>query len=141
MKRYGNRYRRSRRVRRLVWFFFVAMLSVTGCGAASGATHTAEQGSAVDQVLAERAAESRQDPAEGASRSDLILTPDSYREDSIQQGESSDAAVTDEGADWRAVDPASFEPEMVTMPDGCDVDVDLTVLNSSLVYAEVYNMI
>ena len=34
----------------------------------------------------------------------------------------------------------AFDPDMVEMPEGCDVDVDLTILNSTLVYAEVYNM-
>ncbi|MCR5675796.1 MAG: hypothetical protein K6G16_08815 [Lachnospiraceae bacterium] len=135
------------------------ILFLSGCGAAGGSAHRADQGSAVDQVLAGRAADA--DAAEEASRSDLILTPKSVQDKSddnagvdaeilaLARDIAEENGITDEAltgstdvADWKQIDlsDAGNGFTMAQMPEDCDVDVDLTILNSTMVYSEVYNM-
>lgn len=134
---------------------------LSGCGAAATDAHSGAKTSAVDQVLKDRAEEA--DVGGGNTRSDLILTPKSYREqDSTSDTEGVDAQILAQareiadaydvqdpsltgdaaGTDWRQVDLSDTGDgfPMAEMPADCDVDVDLTILNSSMVYAEVYNM-
>ncbi|MCR5093491.1 MAG: hypothetical protein K6B72_05910 [Lachnospiraceae bacterium] len=137
------------------------LLSVlmTGCGSAGSSAHSQEQGSAVDQVLEQRAAEADWGPADDAGAAASQVPDDGADEvdpevlalvrDIADEAGVEDPILADdpeaygEVGDWQQVDLTDTGDgfPMAEMPEDCDVDVDLTILNSTMVYSEVYNML
>ncbi|MCR4595802.1 MAG: hypothetical protein K5673_03365, partial [Lachnospiraceae bacterium] len=116
---------------------------LTGCGNSSAAgSRTDGTSSSVEDVLAQGMAEADAEADDGAnpysaSGSDsgqkLILTPTPY-----DYGEESE----DDAAAEDAVDPAEAERlEREALAAGTEgIDIDLTLLSSTMVYSQVYDM-
>lgn len=136
----------------------ITVFVLSGCAAEGGAAHSGDQGSPVDQVLTQRAAETDRAQQSG-DEEDLSGTEDNKDEvdpeildlvrdiadengiqDPLLTGEDSSGS---DATDWKQIGPADPEEgfPMAQMPADCDVDVDLTILNSTMVYSEVYNMV
>ena len=112
-----------------------SLLIMTGCGRAAGnESHdlTQDSTSDVEDVLAQRMAEADAQAQEAYdSQDDLSEVPGL----SDSEGTAGRQSGVDEGAP--APDPLTLD-ESVLQTEG--VDIDLTVLSSTMVYSQVYNL-
>ena len=120
----------------------VAMLTMSACSNTNDATASRDNGygtSSVSDVLNDKMAEEN---AKTASGSTLILTPSQLTDteestDTVKQTDTTADSQTDlKGYD--GTETLTADEKAAMTHDG--IDVDLTVLSSNMVYAEVYNM-
>ncbi len=109
----------------------LALLLLTGCGSESAAGRV-EQQNAVDAVLQEQIELAQAEQSGAEERAEGITG-----ETSADSADTSDAGSTDLANDeaWEQFLGGSMD---ATAPNGTDVDYDLTVMNSDMIYATVY---
>ena len=111
----------------------VSLVMMTGCGSDNGSHDvTSSSGSSVEDVLAQRMAEADAQAQEAyESQDDLSEVPGLSGSENTTGRQSG----VDEGAP--EPDPLTLD-ESVLQTEG--VDIDLTVLSSTMVYSQVYNL-
>ena len=113
----------------LVLAFAIGMVGMFGCGNA-GATRTGNTANSVNAVLEQEMQQEEQAAPKDPS-APVVSTPEP----------STELILSDPGSGQQDQSDATEKPEEPVLSTTEGIDVDLTILSSTMVYSEVYNML